>query len=185
MWNFVRGSANFGRARASSTRRRNVQACLNAWLVRRPRPAMKPNWSTKKSMHSTRQVDEFYPFLWRKAPFWVPPDRLPRRAVRGLGAHSPHQSSPLIRVWHITPGTSSARTRIACLKLAVQPAIQAPVVEGSIKMTYADRAAETNGPIYRTACLHRPRARTDSCRPRRKVSYGKWLLDLAGNGCGH
>jgi hypothetical protein len=27
--------------------------------------------------------------------FQVPPERLPRRAVRGLGAQSPHQTGPL------------------------------------------------------------------------------------------
>jgi hypothetical protein len=33
----------------------------------------------------------FYLQLPQASPSLVPPERLPRRAVRGLGVHSPHQ----------------------------------------------------------------------------------------------
>ena len=52
-------------------------------------------------------------------------------------------------------------------------------------MTYADRAAETNGPIYLSACLRKPRVVTDSCRPRRKLSYGNMSLGLGSGGHQH
>ena len=50
----------------------------------RPRLLAAPNQTSVKSA----------PDPARSASIKVPPERLPRRAVRGLGAHSPHQTSP-------------------------------------------------------------------------------------------
>lgn len=64
---------------------------------RRADPAMKVIRSTKKTSSRFEWVHESFLFLERGAPFLFPPERLPRRAVRGLGAHSPHQAGPLLR----------------------------------------------------------------------------------------
>ena len=45
----------------------------------------------RKTLHA-RKRSASPSFRWPKALINVPPERLPRRAVRGLGAHSPHQT---------------------------------------------------------------------------------------------
>jgi hypothetical protein len=42
-------------------------------------------------------------------------------------------------------------------------------------MTYAEGAAETNGPIFEPGCLRSPVGETDAFRPRRKVSLAARL----------
>ena len=45
-----------------------------------------------------------------QAGLFDPPERLPRRAVRGLGAHSPIKLVGEFRMnWLVAPGSASAR----------------------------------------------------------------------------
>ena len=91
-------------------------------------------------------------FLVRRArsPFSSP--RTPAAASgAGFGGAQPPSN------WFVLPKADTCARDVlrqnAQDSPAVQPAIQAPVDAGRVKMSYAERAAETNGPIYQTVCL--------------------------------
>jgi len=82
---------------------------------------------------------------------FVPPERRRGERCGGLGAHSPHQAG----LRSGAPVGEDVLRQNARGLAVVQPAIQAACrIEGreaGDKMTYAERVAETNGPISKPA----------------------------------